>query len=68
VEEHIEAEHEASRRTALTAAERKIAALVAEGLTNTQIGVQLGLAEKTVETHLSHVFRKLGIRSREELR
>ncbi len=52
---------------ALTGRERQIAEHVAQGLTNRQIGERLYLSEKTVETHLSHAFSKLGVRSRAEV-
>lgn len=48
----------------LSRREREIAGLVAEGLTNRQIGARIHLSEKTVETHLSRVFAKLGARGR----
>jgi DNA-binding NarL/FixJ family response regulator len=51
----------------LTTSERSIVALVAEGLTNRQIALQLSVSRRTVETHLSHVFAKLGLSSRVEL-
>jgi DNA-binding CsgD family transcriptional regulator len=51
----------------LTASERRVAALVAEGQTNREVAAALFLAERTVETHLSHIYAKLGIRSRTEL-
>jgi DNA-binding CsgD family transcriptional regulator len=54
-------------RGELTAAERRIAALVAEGRTNREVAAALFLAERTVEAHLSHVYAKLGVRSRTEL-
>jgi DNA-binding NarL/FixJ family response regulator len=53
-------------RPALSHRERQILALVAEGLTNCQIGAQLFLAESTVKTHLSSIFGKLGVDSRNE--
>jgi DNA-binding CsgD family transcriptional regulator len=56
-----------TREEGLTAAERRVAALVAEGRTNKQVAAALVLGERTVETHLSHVYAKLGIRSRAEL-
>jgi DNA-binding CsgD family transcriptional regulator len=56
-----------TREHGLTAAERRVAALVAEGRTNKEVAASLFLSEKTVETHLSHVYAKLGVRSRAEL-
>jgi DNA-binding CsgD family transcriptional regulator len=52
---------------ALTPAEARIAALVAEGKTNREVAAALFLSERTVEGHLSRVFGKLGVRSRTEL-
>ncbi|MGB0101587.1 MAG: LuxR C-terminal-related transcriptional regulator, partial [Nocardioides sp.] len=51
----------------LTAAERKVARLAAHGMTNREIAGQLVVTVKAVEWHLSHVYRKLGIRSRSGL-
>jgi DNA-binding CsgD family transcriptional regulator len=48
----------------LTANERRVADLAAEGLTNREIAVELFLSVKTVEATLSRVYRKLGVRSR----
>ncbi len=56
-----------TREQGLTAAERRVAALVAEGRTNREVAAALFLGERTVETHLSHVYAKLGVRSRAEL-
>ena len=55
------------REEGLTGAERRVAALVAQGRTNREVAAALFLAERTVETHLSHVYAKLGVRSRAEL-
>lgn len=52
---------------ALTASERRVAKMAAEGLTNRQIAQALYVTMKSVEAHLSSAYRKLGIGSREEL-
>jgi DNA-binding NarL/FixJ family response regulator len=51
----------------LTTAERNIASLVAEGARNHDIARQLGVSHRTVESHLSNIFAKLGIGSRVQL-
>ncbi|NBM17608.1 LuxR family transcriptional regulator, partial [Streptomyces sp. GC420] len=51
----------------LTDSERRIAALAAAGRTNADIAGLLHLARRTVETHLTSAYRKLGIRRRTEL-
>lgn len=51
----------------LTAQERRIARLVATGRNNAEIAQELSLARRTVEFHLSGVYRKLGISGRREL-
>ena len=48
----------------LTEQERRILALIAEGLTNRQIGEQLYLAEKTVKNYVSSILAKLGLERR----
>jgi ATP/maltotriose-dependent transcriptional regulator MalT len=51
----------------LTGREEQVAALARGGLSNVDIGQRLFLSARTVEWHLSRVFSKPGIRSREEL-
>jgi NarL family two-component system response regulator LiaR len=63
---------EAVRRGGLPAAsaatlserEREVLALMADGLSNHHIGVRLGIAEKTVKTHVSNILSKLGLADR----
>jgi len=51
----------------LTHAERRVAALVAQGMKNREVAAQLFTTVSTVEAHLTRIYRKLGIRSRTEL-
>ena len=55
-------EHE--ELASLTEQERKILALIAEGLTNRQIGERMFLAEKTVKNYVSSILAKLGLERR----
>ncbi len=55
-------------RDALTSSEYRVAVLAADGRTNTQIAQLLFITTRTVETHLTSSYAKLGIRSRRELR
>jgi DNA-binding NarL/FixJ family response regulator len=52
---------------ALTPSELEVARLAAQGLTNPDIGQQLYISRRTVQTHLAHAFRKLNITSRIQL-
>jgi DNA-binding CsgD family transcriptional regulator len=52
---------------ALTASERRIAELAADGLTNREIAQTLFITDRTVEGHLTHVFTKLGVKTRTSL-
>jgi DNA-binding NarL/FixJ family response regulator len=56
-----------TREEGLTAAEERVARLVAEGRTNREVAAALFLGERTVEAHLSRIYAKLGVRSRTEL-
>jgi len=51
---------------ALTASERRVARMAAEGLTNRQIAQALLVTVKTVEMHLAHAYANLDIHGREE--
>ena len=55
-------------RDQLTAQELQIAQLAARGFSNRQIGEQLFLSHRTVESHLYRLFPKLGVTSRAQLR
>jgi DNA-binding CsgD family transcriptional regulator len=54
-------------RSALTASELRVASLAAEGRTNREIAQALFVTQKTVETHLHQVYRKLGVPGRHQL-
>ena len=56
-----------SRAVDLTPTERRVADLAAEGLSNRDVAASLYISAKTVEAHLSRIYRKLGIHSRAEL-
>ncbi len=68
-------EDERSRRAAskstdpltLTRREQGIAMLVAEGLTNRQIAGKLFISKRTAETHVQHIFNKLGFSTRSQI-
>jgi two-component system response regulator DevR len=59
-----EGKQEDARLASLNAQERKILILIAEGLTNRQIGERLFLAEKTVKNNVSSLLAKLGMQRR----
>ncbi|MGH9220396.1 MAG: response regulator transcription factor, partial [Vicinamibacterales bacterium] len=48
----------------LSRRERETLLLLADGLSNSEIAKRLGISEKTVRNHLSHLFDKLGVWSR----
>jgi DNA-binding NarL/FixJ family response regulator len=51
----------------LTPAELRVASAAADGMTNREIAESLFLSLRTVETHLTHTYQKLGIEARKEL-
>jgi DNA-binding CsgD family transcriptional regulator len=51
----------------LTRREREVAALVVRGLPNREMAEKLVVAQRTIETHLEHIFAKLGVKTRAEL-
>jgi DNA-binding CsgD family transcriptional regulator len=51
----------------LTAGERRVAELTASGMTNREVAAALFISPKTVEVHLTRVYRKLNVRTRAEL-
>lgn len=51
----------------MTPTERRIAEQAARGARNDEIAETVGLSRRTVEWHLSRIYRKLGVRSRTEL-
>lgn len=54
-------------RPLLTKREDDVASLLAEGLSNREVSVKLGLSEHTVSNYLFHIYNKLGVSSRVEL-
>jgi len=54
-------------KTSLTKREVEIARLIADDMTNREIAIRLFLSERTVETHVTHMFNKLGLNSRIQL-
>jgi len=57
-------ESQAEQRDRLTPREREVLALIGRGYANARIALELGIAEKTVKTHVSHVLSKLGVADR----
>ena len=63
----IETEAIGSAEELLTPAERRVAAAVAQAMTNREVAATLYVSEKTVEFHLRNIYRKLDVRSRTQL-
>lgn len=53
--------------TGLTQTQHRVAALIAQGQTNREIAAAMFITVNTVQTHVRHIFQKLGVRSRTEL-
>jgi DNA-binding NarL/FixJ family response regulator len=51
----------------LSAREREVVELVVEGLRNKDVAERLGISEKTVKTHLTHVYQRLGVATRADM-
>jgi DNA-binding NarL/FixJ family response regulator len=51
----------------LTSREREVAALIAEGMTNSQVAERLFISPKTAAVHVSNILMKLGLSSRAEI-
>ncbi|HEX9236294.1 MAG TPA: response regulator transcription factor [Actinomycetota bacterium] len=60
----IEKQQEQATESTLTERELEVLAVATEGLTARQIGQRLGVRERTVTTHLSRIYKKLGAASR----
>jgi DNA-binding NarL/FixJ family response regulator len=54
----------AARAEGMSDREREVLALVGAGVANKQIAYRLGISPKTVKSHLSHIFRHIGVRDR----
>jgi DNA-binding NarL/FixJ family response regulator len=57
-------DHAEGHAERLTPREREVLALIGRGLANKRIALELGIAEKTVKTHVSNVLSKLGVADR----
>lgn len=52
---------------ALSTCQRKVAELIASGLSNPAIAAALGVGRRTIDTHVRHILRKLGLHSRVQI-
>jgi DNA-binding CsgD family transcriptional regulator len=59
--------HRGAEIAQLTPTETRVVELLAAGAANAEIAAALGLSRRTVEWHLTKVYRKLGVRSRTQL-
>ena len=51
----------------LTPREREVVTLIARGFRYREVAEELGISVKTLESHMAHIFEKLGVASRNEL-
>jgi DNA-binding NarL/FixJ family response regulator len=58
---------EVDNGTVLTWREREVSTLIAQGLTNRQIADELVISERTVDTHVANILRKLGFACRAQV-
>lgn len=63
-----QADDDHRRWETLSPREKQVAAQVCEGMTNRQIAARLVISSETVKTHVRHLLRKFGMRTRRELR
>jgi two-component system response regulator NreC len=63
----VETGEQRERYDGLTAREKEILTLIAQGLSNQQIAERLYISIKTVQTHRAHILEKLGLHDRTEL-
>jgi len=61
------AAHRAAQGPRLSARERQVAALIAQGYSNRQVGAALSIAERTAISHVEHIMNKLGVNSRAQI-
>ncbi len=67
LELYLQTDHDHRSWEKLSAREKQVAALMCSGLTNRQIAARLVISPETVKTHVRHLLRKFGLRSRREL-
>lgn len=67
LEARREAQHVQHSWQSLSRREKQVAALICQGLTSRQIAARLVLSPETIKTHVRHILRKFGLRSRRDL-
>lgn len=65
---NIQDYYQSFQKRGLTKREVEIAILIVKGMTNAEIAYELSIAETTVKKHITHIFEKLEVNSREELK